>query len=120
MKNRITGGKEAKELSGKGARRIVFMELKSLSIMTGMVLERESVRQVLKFSRKEGEQRVPPYLRVSGWVEVVKRPDSSAGFLNVSLICVVLANCLTSLCLVFLICEMRVIIIPTSWVFYEV
>lgn len=43
------------------------MELKSLSIMIGEVLERESVRQVLKSSRKGDEWRGPPYLGVSGW-----------------------------------------------------
>lgn len=41
------------------------MELKSLGIMTVVVLERESVGQVLKSSRNGGEQRVPPYLGVS-------------------------------------------------------
>lgn len=37
MKNSIIGGKEAEELNGKGVGRIVFMELKLLSVMTGVV-----------------------------------------------------------------------------------
>lgn len=53
MKSRITGGKGATELSGKGAGRIVFMEFKSLSIMTGVILERISEAGAKIF--KEGE-----------------------------------------------------------------
>ena len=93
--------------------RIVFVELK-LQLCQEWLLEREAVRLVLNSM----EQGLVGDAAVSGgrWGRVFKKLDYSARSLSFNLFCVIFGK-LFSLGLIFLICKMRLIIIPTSWGF---